>query len=285
MYLENVTSEIFGEQYFEKGLGGTKAPQKRTTKIQNRMFVGHTGTGMRPTRNVRLSSVPTAITPSTTSVSQSSSAPIAYSVPESKEDWMNHKDMLVGSIVKIQHPHKHERPIFAQIVSIGNDGISAIDSHSNIHKIRWPHILEVHGVISGDHDTLDTREAMIDLSHEGMPLSEEYGIDDHELTEATKHLREIGIPLETDFVNFDKNDNIASIYDELMHLGIPIDPADFIEIKSSEKEVPEHLHGIIKHIQSLGATIDPKELAKLPYSEMLKVLDYYLEKHNGKNKK
>lgn len=279
LYLENITNQVFGETSLEKSLGTSKAPQRRAVKMTGRIFSGHTGQGTRPTRMTRLSSVPTVSTPS------NSSSPSVFSNVQEKppslsslENWMDHEHMKVGSIVKIQHPYKHTSPIMARILSIGSDGVLTLDSKGDTHKIRWEHIFELHPVVDSDEKSEDYREAMIELSRLGMPQDEITPLNSHDLREATEHLRSIGIPLEEDIVNYDAQSKHGDIYQDLLNSGVPVDPIELIESSENSKNIPEHLHGILAHIKSLGANIDEKLIADLPYDQILKVLQYYIEK-------
>lgn len=285
-YLEEITKSIsISEKILEKSLGQTKAPQKRSVKLTGRAFAGYTGTGVRPSRSSKLSSVPTAVNP-TASSAEMFNAPLGgYKVSESKENWKDHAYLQIGSVVQIQHPFKHEKPISAKIVSIGNDGIIALDHEGQSHKIRWQHILDVSPVIHKDSPNGEVSEAMVELSRMGIPIDAPSKMSEHELHEATKHLREIGLPMEEDLINFDKEDTLPLVYQELQHQGIPVDPISLTEQRNLPKEIPEHLHGIISHIQSLGAQIDTKILATLPYDQIMKVLEYYIQRQKEERKK
>ena len=261
-----------------KSLGGTRAPQKRLSTPSSNTRSGHVGTGTRPHRNVKLSSVPTSSNPSPSVMSNQqpltfSASP--YQVKESSENWKAHQHLHVGSIVMVQHPFKHKNPVWARIVAIGDHGITCMDHDGEKHMIRWNHIQDVQPVISsGDLDGHD-RDARTELARLGMPVSA-VSLNSAEVIEAMDYLRNAKIPLVND-ARLD-DEEVDEAYKEMAEMHLPVDPVDMTKMRQPKKELPEYLSKLAADVQGKGENINVELLAKLSKKDILEVLSHYFNK-------
>lgn len=286
---EHLTISVSGEENLEKSLGKNRAPQKRPTKItSSAAFEGHIGTGVRPSAKSTMANkiISSLMGGSSSPANGSSPFPaITFSGPsksfgESKEDWQSHPNCSVGSFAFIQHPYKHQQPVWTRIISIGKHGIQANETSGHTHNVRWPHILDIQPVIGHGIHPAEDKEVIIDLHNMGAPLEHDSKLSHADLMHAEEYLRQLNLPIISDLIHGELEDS-GSAYDELRNIHAPLDPVSMTEDTSGKNSVlPAHLQELIDELSSMGKPIDVEKLSKLPKKDILKVLEYYFKDSN-----
>lgn len=289
-FLENINSHFqssdSNDEDFEKSLGKNRAPQKRPTKITSSVaFEGHIGTGVRPSAkstmvNKIISSMMNGAAANGTA--NSSFTPITFSGPSkssgnSKEDWESHPACSVGSFAFVQHPYKHQAPVWTRIVSIGKNGIHGSESSGDTHNVRWSNILDMQHVVGHGLHPAEDKEVVIDLHKIGAPIEHEKKLSHADLMHAEEYLRNLNLPMMSDMIHGELEDS-GSAYDELKNIHAPLDPVAMTEDVSGKNIVlPAHLKDLIEELSMMGKPIDIEKLSKLPKKDILKVLEHYFK--------
>ncbi|NBV35874.1 MAG: hypothetical protein EBR94_01215 [Bacteroidetes bacterium] len=289
-FLENVNSHIEFyndiDQSLEKSLGKNRAPQKRPTKITSSVaFEGHIGTGIRPSSKSKMANkILSSLTNNAQSNSNNNSffPPIMFSKPSKTSEnittsWENHPDCSVGSFAFVQHPHKHEFPVWTRIVSIGKHGIRGSEASGDTHNVRWPNILEIQSAIGHGIHPGEDKEVVIDLHKLGAPIEHEKKLSHSELMHAEEYLRKLNLPIISDIIHSELEDS-GLAYDELKNIHAPLDPIAMTEDISGKNTVlPAHLKDLINELSMMGKPINVEKLSKLPKKDILKVLNHYFK--------
>lgn len=289
-FLESINSHIeFSnrtDESFEKSLGKNRAPQKRPTKItSSAAFEGHIGTGVRPSAKSNMADkiISSLMNGASTNASAGSSFPpimfsgSSKSSGNSTEDWQSHPNCSVGSFAFIQHPHKHQVPVWTRIVSIGKHGIQGSETSGDIHNVRWPNIVDIQPVIGHGIHPAEDREVVMDLHKIGAPIGHEKNLSHSDLMHAEEYLRKLNLPMMSDMIHGELEDS-GSAYDELRNIHAPLDPIAMTEDISGKNIVlPAHLKDLIEELSMMGKPIDVEKLSKLSKKDILKVLDHYFK--------
>lgn len=276
-------SYVQQEETMEKGLGGTRAPQKRPVALPSSdKFVGHVGAGMRPAgKTTRRYGPPKADIPSPGSSASSSSPSISVAmmqgkknVPVSKENWLFHPDLQQGSFAFVQHPFDHDTPQWCRIISLGKHGVSVRDSDEKPRNIRWEHVHDIKKPVHDKHESGDQKEALLMLGQMGMPMDIAM-LDPRQHIDAEDLLRDMKAPLIRDLITNDHPDR-DDAYESLMAMNAPVDIVEATRTtKQSLAKLPDHVASLIKEAQKRGAPIDLDKLAKFSKTDILKVLKFY----------
>lgn len=274
------------EEELGKSLGKNRAPQKRPTKIvSSAAFEGHIGTGMRPSAKSTMANkiIASMMNGSPSSANGASSFPaITFYEPSkssgtAKEDWQSHPHCSIGSFAFIQHPYKHQNPVWARIIAIGKHGIQGSDTDGGTHNVRWPHIVDIQSTIGHGIHPAEDKEVVFELHKMGAPLERDAKLSHSDLIHAEEYLRQLNLPIISDLIHGELADS-GSAYDELRTIHAPLDPIAMTEdITGKNSVVPAHLQELIDELSSMGKPIDVEKLSKLPKKDILKVLEHYFK--------
>jgi len=270
--------EMIHSGQLEKSLGKTRAPQARPVKLPSSSTrQGHVGTGMRPSQRV----VGRIFGAAATSSSQPSSPPMMafpqkIAVKTATGNWKNHPQLVVGNFIYIQHPYKHEKPMWCRISSIGQHGVSCkeLDSDSS-HVVRWDHIHDIQVPLGLGNALHEEKEAIVRMIDMGMPVVPEKSFDKKTLLDLEDELRKENIPLASDVIHSGE-DSLDDVYKIMKDLMMPIDPVSYTTDTSSDSsELPQHLKTIAEQLKMKGIPLSLEKLAELPKSDILAVLKYH----------
>ena len=266
----------------EKSLGKTRAPQARPVKLPSSSTrQGHVGTGMRPSQRVvgRLFGAAASSSAQSSSPSPLMTMPSKMATKPATGNWKNHPLLVVGNFIYIQHPYKHEKPMWCRIASIGKHGVSCkeIDSDSS-HIVRWDHVHDIQLPVGSNNALHEEKEAIIRMMDMGMPVIHEQSFDRKTLHDIEDELRKENIPLASDVIH-SKEDNIDDVYKIMKDLMMPLDPVSYTtDASSAPSELPQHLKSIAEQLKLKGIPLSLEKLAELPKSDILSVLKYHHDK-------
>ena len=200
----------------------------------------------------------------------------APKVPESKENWMQHRDLKIGARVKVQHPFDHQEPVWGRITNIGTHGVQVTDSEGNVKSIRWPHIHEIEPRVE------NTPRNAYEVARFSIPVQGTSTVMPHQMEMAEKMFRKLAMPLASDVIHAGHDDRNAA-YKQMFSDDIPI---DHVEATRLDEVAPRGLaqltQSLIDHALSMQAPVDPALLKELPFERVIAVLHHHMNSRKEK---
>lgn len=197
------------------------------------------------------------------------------SVKTSDEDWYEHPDLKVGSMVLVQHPYRHKKPTWGRVISIGKHG-AVVDCDGDRFSIRWEHVHKVTPRVD------NSPENVLELARLGLPMSGTDNINFRDEKDAEDALRKLGMPFHSDLIH-DRHDDRDEAYAHLFSSGAPIDviEATRAKPKGDQQSIDKFKGNMVDMAIAQRVPVNPELLRRLPLETVVSILHHHL--NEGKN--
>ena len=254
---------------------GMSGGQPTASRYSGRRF-GHVGSGR---KSARLPGRPIGSSKGASMTSadmpfSDSSTPQPRPKAASAENWQHSKAVRVGSFVLVQHPHRHETPIWARVISLGNHGVCVQEDDNQQHYIRWADIHKAEPPVESNRE--NTKHlAALSIPVDGLPKVPQYLRQ-----QAEDRIRQQGIPLSRDQIHAKHSDRVET-YSHLIESAVPVDHIEATTLTTpSDALLDPYKRNIIQQALAQQLPIVPELLEKLPLEKIVEVLSHHFQNKN-----
>lgn len=256
---------------------GTSGGQPTASRYSGRRF-GHVGSGRKsprlPGRPIGSSKGASMTSPDMPFSNSSSPQPRPQAA--SANNWQHSKDVRVGSFVLVQHPYRHEVPVWARVISLGNHGVCVQEDDGRQHYIRWADIHKAEPPVES------TRENAKHLAALSIPIDGLPKVPHYLRHEAEDRIRQQGVPLSRDQIHSNHPDRIAA-YAHLLEGAVPVDHIEATTLTASSDAILDpYKRNIIQQALAQQLPVVPELLEKLPLEKIVEALSHHFQNKNTK---